>query len=399
MKLAKRMARLGTENAFVVLAEVNKLVSQGKDIISFCIGEPDFNTPDNIKQAAIKALKEGYTHYGPSAGLPELREIIADYIYKTRNIDTKPEEVVITPGGKPIIYYSIHAIAGEGDEVIYPNPGYPIYESVINFVGAKPVPVPLLEDKGFSIDIKHLEKLVNKKTKMIILNSPQNPTGGMLSKKDLKEIAKIAQAYDLWVLSDEIYSRIIYNGKFNSITSIERMKDRTIILDGFSKTYAMTGWRIGYGVMPEELAIKIAQLETNCESCTATFTQIAAKEAYLGPQDEAEKMVKEFKARRDIIVDGLNDIEGVTCLKPKGSFYVFPNVTGICKNLGFEDSKGLQEYLLHKADVAVLPRTFFGVKNDGEDQEYIRLSYATSRKNILNGLLKIKKAVKPIIST
>jgi len=393
MKLAQRMSRLGTENAFVVLAEVNKLKEKGKDIISFCIGEPDFDTPENIRKAAIKAMEDGHTHYGPSAGLPELRETVAEYISKTRNINANFDEVVITPGGKPIIYFCLHALAGEVDEVIYPNPGFPIYESVINFVGAKPVPVPILEEKGFSFDIDYLKKIISDKTKMIILNSPQNPTGGVLTKEDLKEIAGLAQKHDLWILSDEIYSRIIYDGKFESITSIDGLKDRTIILDGFSKTYAMTGWRIGYGVMPAGLASRIAQLETNCESCTATFTQLAAKEAYTGPQDETEKMVAEFKARRDLIVDGLNDIDGITCLNPKGSFYVFPNVTKVCKNLGFAGSKEFQEYLLHKADVAVLPRTSFGAKNNGEEQEYIRLSYATSRDNILNGLKRIKDAV------
>jgi len=393
MQIAERMKRLGTENAFVVLAEVNKLISQGRDILSFCIGEPDFDTPGNIKNAAIQAIKDGYTHYGPSAGIPQLREVIADYISKTRNIKVDPDEVVVMPGGKPIIYYSIHALVNEGDEVIYPNPGFPIYESVINFVGAKPVPVPLLEDREFSFNIDYLRKIVNKNTKMIIINSPQNPTGGVLSKDDLESIAEIAEKYKLWILSDEIYSRILYEGKFQSIASLDGLKDRTIILEGFSKTYAMTGWRIGYGVMPKELASKIAQLETNCESCTATFTQMAAVEAYLGTQEATEKMVNEFKERRDIIVDGLNNIDGISCLCPKGSFYVFPNVTQACKNLGFSNAKKLQEYLLYNADVAVLPRTAFGVKNVGEDQEYIRLSYATSRDNIINGLEKIKKAI------
>ncbi|MBN2073627.1 MAG: pyridoxal phosphate-dependent aminotransferase [Actinobacteria bacterium] len=394
MKLANRMNRLGTENAFVVLAEVNRLLSQGKDIVSFCIGEPDFDTPENIKKAAIKAIRDGYTHYGPSAGLPELRQEIADYISRTRMIDIKPGEVVITPGGKPIIYHSLHALIEEGDEVIYPNPGFPIYESVINFVGAKPVPAPLLEKKGFSIDTEHLKNIVKKNTKMIIINSPQNPTGGILSESDLEEIASIAKENDLWVLSDEIYSRIIYDGRFRSISSIDGMKERTIILEGFSKTYAMTGWRIGYGVMPAYLAEKVAQLETNCESCTATFTQMAALEAYRGPQNDTEKMVEEFRARRDLVVDGLNDIKGISCLRPGGSFYVFPNVTKVCRNMGFGSSKEFQEYLLYNYGVAVLPRTSFGVKNEGEDQEYIRLSYATSRENIMIGLKKIRDAVK-----
>jgi len=393
MKLAQRMEKLGTENAFVVLAEVNKLVKQGKDIMSFCIGEPDFDTPSNIKKAAIKAIEDGYTHYGPSAGIPELRKTVADYISKTRRIHTDPDEVVIAPGGKPIIYYAIHALIENGDEVIYPNPGYPIYESIINFVGATPIPAPLLEEKDFSFDMNHIKKLVNSRTKMIILNSPQNPTGGIISYKDLESIAEIAVKNDLWILSDEIYSRIIYDGEFRSIASIEGLKERTIIVDGFSKAYAMTGWRIGYGVMRKELAEKIAQLITNCESCTATFTQMAAKEAYLGSQKDTEKMVEEFKARRDLMVDGLNDIAGIKCFKPHGSFYVFPNVTKACKELGFSDSKEFQEYLLYDANIAVLPRTSFGIKNEGEDQEYIRLSYATSKENIINGLKRIKKAV------
>ncbi len=393
MKLAQRMDRLGTENAFVVLAKVNKLVSEGKDIISFCIGEPDFDTPQNIKDAAIRAINDGYTHYGPSAGLPQARKVISEYISRTRNIDVDPSEVVITPGGKPIIFYSIHALAGPGDEVIYPNPGFPIYESVINFVGAKPVPAPLLEEKAFTFDTDSLKKLVNKNTRMIIINSPQNPSGGVLTEDDLKYIAEIAIENNLAILSDEIYSRIVYEGRFSSIASIDGMKERTIILDGFSKTYAMTGWRIGYGVMNKELAQKIAQLETNCESCTATFTQMAAIEAYTGPQDETEAMVAEFKVRRDMIVDGLNDIEGFSCLRPRGSFYVFVNVTGACKKMGLTGSKELQEYLLNDAGVAVLPRSSFGVKNNGEDQEYIRLSYANSRENISNGIVRIKDAV------
>ena len=393
MKLAERMSKLGTENAFVVLAEVNRLVSEGKDIVSFCIGEPDFDTPRNIKDAAIKAINDGYTHYGPSAGLPEARKVIAEYISKTRKIDVSTEEVVITPGGKPIIYYSIHALVGPGDEVIYPNPGFPIYESVINFVGAKPVPIPLLEEKGFTFSTKYLESLINKNTKMIILNSPQNPTGGMISKEDLETIADIAIKNDILVFSDEVYSRIIYEDKFNSISSIEGMKERTIILDGFSKTYAMTGWRIGYGIMNEELALRIAQLETNCESCTATFTQIAAIEAYSGSQNETENMISEFKARRDLMVDGLNDIEGLSCQKPKGSFYIFVNVTEACRKLGFTSSKEFQQFLLHEAGVAVLPRTSFGIKNECEHEEYIRFSYATSRENIINGLKRIKAAV------
>lgn len=393
MKMAKRLGRLGTENAFVVLAQVTRLKEEGKDIINFGVGEPDFDTPLNIKRAGISAIENNMTHYSSPAGLPDFKRTVADYISKTRNIEVGMDEVVITPGVKPMIFYSIHALVDEGDEVIYPNPGYPIYESVINFVGGKAVPVPILESKGFSFDIDYLEKAVTGKTKLIILNSPQNPTGGILSKSDLEKIADIANKKDLWVLSDEIYSRIIYGGKFNSIISIPGMKERTVLLDGFSKIYAMTGWRLGYGIMNKALAEQVTRLETNCDSCTATFTQLAGIEAYTGPQTETEKMVKEFKERRDIIVEGLNNIKGIKCLSPEGAFYVFPNVTEACKNLGLSGAKELQELLLHKGGVAVLPRTSFGNKNIGETEEYIRLSYATSKKNIMEGLKRIKNII------
>lgn len=393
MKMAERLNFLGTENAFEVLAEVNKLKVQGRDIISFAIGEPDFDTPDNIKQACIKAIQENQTHYTPSAGILPLRETIAAYISKTRNISVTPDEVVVTPGGKPIMYYVIHAIVNSGDEVIYPSPGFPIYESVINFVGGKPVPVPLLEEKNFSLDTDYLKSLITDKTKLIILNSPQNPTGGMLSKADIETIAKIAIENDLWVLSDEIYSRIIYSGEFFSISSLPGMKERTIILDGFSKTYAMTGWRLGYGVMPAELAIWVARIITNCESCTNTFIQYAAIEALTGSQSRVKSMVKEFKARRDLIVEGLNSIQGISCKLPNGAFYVFPNVTEACRNLGFTSSKQLQQHILYQGDVAVLPRTSFGVKNIGETDEYLRLSYANSQENIIEGLRRIKAVI------
>lgn len=393
MKLADRLNHLGIENAFEVLAEVTSLKAQGRDIISFAIGEPDFDTPENIKEACIRAIRDNHTHYGPSAGLPALRETIAAYIAGTRGIDVSPEEVVVTPGGKPIIYYIIHALINPGDEVLYPNPGFPIYESVIQFVGGKPVPVPLLEEKDFSLDTIHLQSLITPKTKLIILNSPQNPTGGMLTDADLAAIADLAVKHDLWVLSDEIYSRVLYDGQFRSISALLGMKERTIILDGFSKTYAMTGWRLGYGVMPKELATWIARLVTNNESCTNTFIQYAAIEALTGPQQATLEMVNEFKARRDLIVSGLNDIRGISCKLPGGAFYVFPNVTQACRNLGFADAKALQRYLLYEGNVAVLPRTSFGVKNIGETEEYIRLSYATSRENIAEGLRRIKKAL------
>lgn len=394
MKLAARLSNLGTENAFEVLNDVNRLKAAGHDIISFAIGEPDFDTPDNIKQAAITALNSNFTHYSPSAGILPLREAVATYISNTRAIPVNPDQVVITPGGKPIIYYVLHALVNPGDEVIYPNPGFPIYESVIRFTGGVPVPAPILEEKDFSLDTAELEKLITPKTKLIILNSPHNPTGGMLTAEDIKHIAALAKKHDLWILSDEIYSRIIYAGTFSSIASQPGMQERTIILDGFSKTYAMTGWRLGYGVMPTELAIQIARLITNCESCTNTFVQYGGLEALTGPQDFVADMVAEFKARRDLIVAGLKSIPGFSCKTPNGAFYAFPNVTEACQRLGFSDSKVLQQHLLYNADVAVLPRTAFGARNMGETQEYLRFSYATSREIIQLGLERIEKAMR-----
>jgi Aspartate/tyrosine/aromatic aminotransferase len=393
MRLAKRMSRLGNENAFVVLAEVTKLKEQGIDIINFGVGEPDFDTPLNIKNAGIKAINDNLTHYSPPAGVPDFRRSVARYISATRNIEIDMDNVIIGPSTKPIIFNAISALIESGDEVIYPNPGYPIYESLINYVGGKAVPLPLLEEKEFSFDINDLKKAITDKTRMIIINSPQNPTGGILKKDDLKAIAKIAIENDIWVMSDEIYSRIFYEGEFNSIISIEGMMDRTILVDGFSKVFAMTGWRLGYGIMPKELIISMIALNTNIITCTATFTQYAGIEGLEGPQDDTYRMVEEFRARRDIIVAGLNGIKGIKCLLPKGAFYVFPNVTQACRNLGLKDSKELQLLLLHEGNVAVLPRTSFGIKNEGETEEYIRLSYATSRENIAEGLKRIKKVI------
>jgi aspartate/methionine/tyrosine aminotransferase len=393
MELAKRMSRIGTENAFVVLAEVTKLKEQGKDIINFGVGEPDFDTPVNIKKAGIDAIEKNLTHYSPPAGVPDFRRSVAKYIKNTRGVDINMDNVIVGPGTKPIIFYAISALIDNGDEVIYPNPGYPIYESLINYVGGKAVPLPLLEEKEFSFDISDLKKAVSSRTKMIILNSPQNPTGGILDESDLKSIAKIAIDNDLWVLSDEIYSRIIYEGEFKSIISIKNMKERTILIDGFSKIYAMTGWRLGYGIMTEELIRQMITLNTNIVTCTATFTQFAGIEGYEGSQKDTCKMVEEFMARRDMIVEGLNAIKGFSCLSPKGAFYVFPNVTKACKNLGLKNSRELQQYILHEADVAVLPRTSFGSRNENEKEEYIRLSYATSRENIAEGLKRIKKVI------
>jgi aspartate aminotransferase len=391
---AKSISRLGTETAFAVLAQVNKLKAEGKDIISFCIGEPDFDTPKNIRDAAKKALDDGYTHYGPSTGLPEARQAYAEYLNSTRkNVTYNADEIVITPGGKPIMFYAILLLADVDDEIIYPNPGFPIYESMINYVGAKAIPLPLLEEKEFVFDVKELERLISPKTKLLILNSPQNPCGSVIQKEDLEKVAKLAIEHDLWVLSDEIYSRILYGEEFQSITQFSGMKERTIILEGHSKTYAMTGWRLGYGAMNGELAVKIGQLMTNSSSCTASFTQIAGIEAYQGPQDETEKMVERFQSRRDLIVDGLNRIEGIQCLTPRGAFYVFPNVTSVCRKLGFKSSVEFQEYLLNEAGVAVLARTCFGQRNEGETEFYIRLSYATSEENIEEGLRRIRAAI------
>lgn len=382
---AKRMETLGTETAFEVLAKAKALEKQGKDVVHLEIGEPDFDTPRNIKDAAIKALNSGFTHYTPSAGMPELRQAIAGYISKTRKLDVVPEEVVVTPGGKPIMFYSILALVNPGDEVMYPNPGFPIYESLINFVDAKPVPIPLKEENDFSLDPEYLKQKITKKTKMIIINSPENPTGGVLNRDDLKVIADcVADRKDVYVLADEIYSRIIYEGKHESITQFPGMKEKTILLDGFSKTYAMTGWRLGYGVMNKELALKCAQLMTNSNSCTSTFTQLAGVEALNGPQTEPERMVAEFKKRREVIVAGLNNIKGITCKKPRGAFYVFPNITGTgmdCRKLG--------DHLLYNAGVAVLPGTSFGKYGEG----YLRLSFANSIENIKKALDRIAKGL------
>jgi len=383
---ADRMKTLGTETAFEVLAKAKALEKQGKSIVHLEIGEPDFDTPRNIKDAAIKALNAGYTHYTPSAGMPELRQAVADYISRTRKLDVKPEEVVITPGAKPIMFFSILALVNPGEEVLYPNPGFPIYESMINFVGAKAVPIPLKEENEFSLDPEYVKKHVTKKTRMIILNSPENPTGGVVTREQLKVIADcIKDRDDVFVLSDEIYSRLIYEGKDESITQFSGMKDKTILLDGFSKTYAMTGWRLGYGVMRKDLAQKVAQLMTNSNSCTAAFTQLAGVEALTGSQKEPERMVEEFKKRREVIVKGLNEIKDITCKKPHGAFYVFPNITGTGM-----DSRKLSDYLLYNAGVAVLSGTSFGTFGEG----YLRISFANSIENIKKALERIEKSLK-----
>jgi aspartate aminotransferase len=384
LRLAKRMERLGTETAFEVLVKARALEATGRNIVHLEIGEPDFDTPRNIIDAACDALHKGFTHYGPSAGLPALRETIARYVGETRRVEVAPEEVVVVPGGKPIIFFVILALAEEGDEIIYPNPGFPIYESMIDYVGAKAVPIRLREEMNFRLDVDELAGLINDRTKLIILNSPQNPTGGVLEKNDIDGIARAIGDRNVMVLSDEIYSRLIFEGEHHSIMSVEGMKERCILLDGFSKTYAMTGWRMGYGVMRPDLATHVARLMTNSASCTASFSQMAGVEALRGPQDSVEKMCAEFKRRRDVMVAGLNKIKGFSCLSPKGAFYVFPNITGT----GWA-SKKLADALLDEAGVAGLSGTAFGDFGEG----YLRFSVANSIENIEKALGRISSWV------
>src|SRR5881392_179987 len=380
LRLARRMARLGTETAFEVLVKAKALEAKGRDIIHLEIGEPDFDTPGNIIEAGCDALHKGFTHYGPSAGMMELREVIAQHVSETRRVNVAPDEVVVVPGGKPIIFFSILALAEDGDEIIYPNPGFPIYESMINYVGAKAVPIRLREELDFRLDIDELSSLINDRTKLIIVNSPQNPTGGVLEKKDIDGIARAIGDRNIMVLSDEIYSRLIFEGEHHSIMSLDGMKERTILLDGFSKTYAMTGWRMGYGVMRVDLAAHIARLMTNSNSCTASFTQVAGIEALHGPQASVEAMCAEFKKRRDLMVTGLNKIKGFSCRLPKGAFYVFPNI----KQTGWP-SKRLADALLEDAGVAALSGTAFGEFGKG----YLRFSVANSVENIEKALDRV----------
>ena len=380
LRLAKRMARLGTETAFEVLVRAKALEAKGRDIVHLEIGEPDFDTPRNIIDAGCDALHKGFTHYGPSAGLPQLRETIAQYVSETRRVNVSPDEVVVVPGGKPIIFFSILALAEEGDEVIYPNPGFPIYESMINYVGAKAVPIRLREEMDFRLDVEELAGLISDRTRLIIINSPQNPTGGVLTKDDIERIAAAIGDRNILVLSDEIYSRLIFEGEHHSISSVDGMKERTILLDGFSKTYAMTGWRMGYGVMRADLAAHVSRLMTNSSSCTASFSQIAGIEALRGPQDSVDRMCAEFKKRRDVMVAGLNRINGFSCRLPKGAFYVFPNIT----KTGWR-SKKLADALLDDAGVAGLSGTAFGDFGEG----YLRFSVANSIENIEKALARV----------
>ena len=385
MKLADRMSRLGTETAFAVLARAKALEAQGRDIVHLEIGEPDFDTPANVIDAGANALRTGYTHYTPAAGIPPLREAIAQYIASTRRIPVTAENVVVVPGGKPIIFFSILALVEPGDEVVMPNPTFPIYESMVRFLGGQPAFVRLDEAAGFGFDMDMFADSLNERTRMVILNSPSNPTGGVLSLAQIETIADLLRERpEVTILSDEIYSRILYNGTHHSIASQPGMQERTIILDGYSKTYAMTGWRLGYGVMPKALAEAVTQLQINATSCVNAATQVAGIEALCGPQDDVDKMVAAFRARRDLIVGGLNQLPGVSCVMPEGAFYAFPNVSQVCARLGI-DQDVLAMRLLDEAGVAALRGTAFG--DYGRD--YLRFSYANSMENIQKALDRI----------
>ncbi len=377
LRLAQRMSRLGTETAFEVLDRARALERQGKQIIHLEIGEPDFDTPKNVVDAGIDALRKGWTHYGPSAGLPELRQAIAEEVSRTRGVKVTSDEVVVVPGGKPIIFFTIMALADVGDEVIYPNPGFPIYESMIHYVGARALPIRLREEQDFGFDVDELASLITDRTKLIILNSPQNPTGGVLSRRDIAAIADAIGDRNVMVMSDEIYSRLVFEGEHHSILSVPGFQERTVLLDGFSKTYAMTGWRLGYGVMRPDLAAHITRLMTNSNSCTASFTQVAGIEAVRGDQSSVDHMREEFRRRRDVFVAGLNKIKGFSCRMPKGAFYVFPNIT----NTGWT-SKKLAGALLEEAGVACLSGTSFGDFGEG----YLRFSVANSLENLSQAL-------------
>jgi aspartate/methionine/tyrosine aminotransferase len=386
LQLARRMSQLGTETAFEVLSKARALERQGRSIVHLEIGEPDFDTPGNVIEAAVDALHKGWTHYGPSAGLPELRQAIAEYVSRTRGVKVTNDEVVVVPGGKPIIFFSILSLVDEDDEVIYPNPGFPIYESMINYIGGRAVPIALQEERDFALDVRKLESLISNRTKLIILNSPQNPTGGVLGSRDIEHIANVIGDRNIMVLSDEIYSRLLFDGAQHfSIMSVPGMQERTILLDGFSKTYAMTGWRIGYGVMRADLAAHITRLMTNSNSCTASFTQIAGIEALRGDQSSVDRMRDEFQRRRDVFVAGLNQIKGFSCRMPKGAFYVFPNIKGT----GWK-SKPLADALLEQAGVAALSGTSFGALGEG----YLRFSVANSLENLQEAQARIDQWTK-----
>jgi aspartate/methionine/tyrosine aminotransferase len=375
------MSRLGTETAFEVLAKARALEAKGREIVHLEIGEPDFDTPPAIVAAGVAALERGETHYTPSAGVIELREAIALYLKERRGVRADPGQVIVTPGAKPIMFYALLALLDEGDEAIYPDPGFPIYASMIDFAGARGVPLALREENGFQPDIDDLRRLVTPRTKVLVLNSPNNPTGGVLSRDAIRDIAAIARERDLWVLADEIYGELVYEGEHRSIAVEEGMAERTILLDGFSKTFAMTGWRLGYGVFPRSLVEPIAKLVTNSVSCTATFVQRAGTVALTSRPPEVDRMIAEFRRRRDAVVKGLNGVPGITCRTPQGAFYVFPNVRG----LGLLSSAEVADRLLNEAGVATLAGTCFGAAGEG----YLRLSYANSLSNLDKAVARI----------
>ena len=387
MRLADRMSRLGSEGAFAASARARALEATGRSVIHLEIGEPDFATPANIVEAAKRALDAGWTHYPPASGLPELRSAIAVHSTARRGVEVSPRQVLVMPGAKPVIFYAILALAQEGDEVIYPDPGFPTYESMTRFVGATPVAMPLRQENNFGLDPDELAGLVTSRTRMIILNSPANPTGGVLSRTDLQRIADTAIEHDLVVLADEIYGRILYGGEHISISSLPGMAERTIVLDGFSKAYAMTGWRMGYAIVPEPLVEPFDRLLINSVSGTSAHQQMAAVEALVGPQDAVDAMIAEFRARRDLIVDGLNAIHGVRCLLPDGAFYVFPDISGT----GLTGPQAADR-LLAEAGVSVLPGTAFGTVG----ANHLRISYATSREQIGAALERMRSVLEPV---
>jgi aspartate aminotransferase len=381
MKFAARMDRLGTETAFEVLAKARRLEAEGRDIVHLEIGQPDFPTPPHVVEAGVKALRDGHTGYTPAPGLLEIREAVAEHVTKSIGIEAAPDEVVVTPGAKPIMFYAFLAFVEEGDEVVYPNPGFPIYESMLDFVGARRVPLALTAANGFRVDVDELERLVTDRTKLLILNTPANPTGGIVAESDLPRIAEICRRHDVVVLSDEIYSRILFSGSHASIAAEDGMRERTIVLDGFSKAYSMTGWRLGYGVMPKAWATRFSQLMVNSNSCTANFVQRAGIAALKGTQEPVTRMVEEFRRRRDLIVDGLNSLPGFRCPRPDGAFYVFPDVTGT----GLR-SQDLANRLLYDAGVACLSGTCFGANGEGS----LRFSFANSPENIRSAIDRIR---------
>src|ERR671937_681350 len=377
MRLADRMGRLGTESAFEVLARARALEATGRKIISLGIGEPDFDTPAHVFEAAERGLRDGHPHYLPSPGNPQLRTAVDRFLERPRPDRAAPEQVVVTPGAKPVMFYAILALCQEGDEVVYPDPGFPMYESIANFAGAKPVPIPLREENEFRVDPDELASLVTERTKLVVLSSPENPCGSALTREDCERIAEIALRNDVIVLSDEVYWAIRYDGPHASVLDVDGMAERTILLDGWSKTFAMTGWRLGFGVFPQELVEPVTRLVINTVSCTSAFSQHAAIAALTGPWEPVEEMVAEFRRRRDVIVEGLNGIEGITCVEPGGAFYVFPNITGLGAS-----SKAVEEHFLERAGVATVSGTAFGRHGEG----YIRLSYANSVENIRDAL-------------